>query len=167
MKTPDRYNPAMVVLHWLTVLLLLGAGFLSEDEGGGSSPINIHMILGAILLVVLVVRLILRLTLRRPAWAVTGNDFLDKLGELVHVGLYVFAFWILAAGGMIAMQRNLIAYVMGTGSLVQGRVGFPYGALHQFGWIAVLSLLFLHVGAALYHQFIIRDNLLKRMWFPA
>jgi len=167
MKTPDRYNPIMVVLHWLTVLLLLGAGLLSDGEGGGSSPINIHMILGAILLAVLVIRLLLRLTLRRPAWAGTGNAFLDKLGELVHAGLYVFAFWILAVGGMIAMQRNLIGYVMGTGTVVQGRVGFLYGALHEFGWIAVLCLLFLHVGAALYHQFIIRDNLLKRMWFAA
>jgi cytochrome b561 len=167
MKTPDRYNPAMVVLHWLTVLLLLGAGFLSDGEGGGSSPINIHMILGVLLLVVLIIRLVLRLVIRRPAWAGTGSDLLDKLGELVHAGLYFFAFLILAAGGMIAMQRNLIGYVMGTGSASYGEVGFVYGALHQLGWIAVLCLLFLHVGAALYHQFIIKDNLLKRMWFTA
>lgn len=167
MKTPDRYNPAMVVLHWLTVLLLLGAGMLSDGEGRGASPINIHMILGVILSVVLVIRLILRFTLRRPAWASTGSPFLDKLGELVHVGLYFFAFLILAFGGLIAVQRNLIGYVMGTGAVVQGRVGFFYGAMHQLGWVGIILLLLLHVGAALYHQFIIRDNLLKRMWFTA
>lgn len=167
MTTPDRYNPVMVVLHWLTVLLILGAGLLSDSEGGGSSPINIHMILGAVLLLVMVIRLILRLTLRRPAWASTGNVFLNKIGELVHVGLYFFAFLILAFGGLIAVQRNLIGYVMGTGSVVQGRVGFFYGALHEFGWLAIVCLLFLHVGAALYHQFIIKDNLLKRMWFAS
>lgn len=167
MKTPERYNPAMVVLHWLTVLLLLGAGLLSEDEGGGASPINIHMILGAALLVVMVIRLTLRLTVARPARAGTGSEFLDRLGELVHMGLYFFAFLILAFGGLIALQRNLIGFVVGAGPAVRGEVGFLYGAGHQFGWIGVLALLFLHVAGALYHQFIIKDNLLKRMWFAA
>ena len=163
MNTPNRYNPASVVLHWLTVLLILSAGLLADGEG--SAPINIHMILGAVLLLVMIVRLILRLTTRRPAWASTGNPFLDKLGELVHVGLYFFAFLILAFGGLIAVQRNLFAYVMGTGSASSGEVGFFYGALHQLGWLGVITLLFLHIGGALYHQFIIKDNLLKRMWF--
>jgi len=165
MNTPIRYNPAVVVLHWLTVLLILGAGLLAEGES--SSPINIHMILGAGLLLVMIVRLILRLTVRRPAWANTGNPFLDKLGELVHVGLYFFAFLILGFGGLIAAQRNLFAYVMGTGVASSGEVGFFYRALHQLGWLGVLALLSLHVGGALYHQFIIKDNLLKRMWFAA
>jgi len=165
MNTPNRYNPAMVVLHWLTVLLILGAGLLSDSEGGGSSPIDIHMILGALLLLVMAVRLVLRFTTRRPAWASTGNEFLNKIGELVHLGLYFFAFLILVFGGLIAAQRNLFAYVMGTGTASYGEVGFFYGALHQLGWFAIVSLLFLHVGAALYHQFIIKDNLLNRMWF--
>jgi cytochrome b561 len=164
MKTPERYNPAMVVLHWLTVLLLLGAGLLSEDEGG-RAPINIHMILGAALLGVMVIRLILRFTFPRPPKAGTGSEFLDKLGELVHMGLYFFAFLILAFGGLIAVQRNLIGYLVGTGPVVRGEIGFLYGAGHQLGWIGVLVLLFLHVAGALYHQFIIKDNLLKRMWF--
>ena len=81
------------------------------------------------------------------------------------MGLYFFAFLILAFGGLIAAQRNLIGYVMGTGSVLSGRVGFFYGAIHQLGWFGVISLLVLHVGGALYHQFIVKDNLLKRMWF--
>lgn len=167
MNTPNRYNPAMVALHWLTVLLILSAGLLADNEGGGSSPIDIHMILGGLLLLVMVARLILRLTTRRPAWASTGNEFLNKIGELVHVGLYFFAFLILGFGGLIAVQRNLFAYVLGTGPASYGEVGFFYGALHQLGWLGVISLLVLHIGAAFYHQFIIKDNLLKRMWFAS
>lgn len=154
----------MVVLHWLTVILMLGSGFLADDEGGGSSPINIHMILGALLLVTLVIRLIVRFTVQRPAWANTGNKFLNKLGELVHVGLYFFAFFILIFGGLIASKRDLIGYVLGTGDVVRVRLGL-IGGMHQLGWLAIVGLLFLHVGGALYHQFIIRDNLFSRMWF--
>lgn len=65
MNTPKRYHPALVTLHWLTVVLLLGAGLLSES--GGRSPVSIHMILGALLLVVMLIRLVVRLTTRHPA----------------------------------------------------------------------------------------------------
>jgi len=162
MESPKRYHPLSVTLHWLTVILILGAGLLSES--GGSSPIGIHMILGAFLLVTMVVRLIVRLTVKRPAWANTGNPFLNKLGEWVHIGLYFFAFYILALGGLIAAQRNLIGYALGTGSAMRLKDGF-LGGLHQLGWLAILGLLLLHVGGAVYHQFIIKDNLLSRMWF--
>ncbi|MHB8777342.1 MAG: cytochrome b/b6 domain-containing protein [Anaerolineales bacterium] len=54
--------------------------------------------------------------------------------------------------------------MLGAGSVSHARVGF-ISALHQLGWIAILGLLVLHVGGAVYHQFIIKDNLLGRMWF--
>ncbi|MEP7137546.1 MAG: cytochrome b/b6 domain-containing protein [Chloroflexota bacterium] len=163
MKNPERYNPIMVVLHWLTVLLILGAGFLADNEGGGSSPIDIHMILGALLLVVLVLRLVLRFVTRRPAWADTGNAVLNRLGELVHWGLYAVAFFILGMGGWIAYNRNLFAAVTGSGT-AGGRVGFT-GEIHSFGWSLAVLLILGHVGAAFYHQFVIKDNLIARMWF--
>ena len=162
MNTPKRYNPFLVTLHWLTVILLLGAGFLAEDHGG--SPINTHMILGALLLVVMLVRVIVRFTTKRPVWADTGNQLLNKLGELVHLGLYLAAFFILGMGALIAYNRNLFAYVMDSSATVVRRVGF-IGEIHQLGWIMVMGLLLLHVGAALYHQFIIKDNLMARMWY--
>ena len=162
MNTPKRYNSLMVVLHWLTVVLILGAGLLSE--GGGQSPINTHMILGSLLLVTMIIRLIVRLMSKRPARASTGNEFLDKLGEWVHIGLYFFAFYILSFGALIASQRNLFGYVLGTGSATRLKNEF-IGSLHQLGWIAIMGLLFLHIGGALYHQFIIKDKLLDRMWF--
>jgi len=162
MNTTKRYHPIMVVLHWLTVVLLVASGLLADSEGG-SSPINIHMILGALLLVTLVIRLIVRFATKRPEWANTGNKYLNLLGELVHVGLYFFAFFILVVGGMLASKRNLLGYALGTGALVRGRYGI-IGELHQLGWFVIVMLLFLHVAGALYHQFIIKDNLFGRMW---
>ncbi|MBI5840218.1 MAG: cytochrome b/b6 domain-containing protein [Chloroflexi bacterium] len=162
MNTPRRYNPVLVALHWFTVMLMLGAGFLSEDEGG-SSPINIHMMLGGLLLVILVARLIVRFTTQRPAWATTGNALLNKLGRLVHVGLYGMAFFILGLGGLIAYKRNLFAVVLGTG--FANDEGWTLTRIHHLGWILALLLIFAHVGTALYHQFILKDNLFERMWF--
>ena len=36
---------------------------------------------------------------------------------------------------------------------------------HGLGAKFMIGLLVLHAGAALYHQFFIKDGLLKRMWF--
>ncbi|MBK9600533.1 MAG: cytochrome b/b6 domain-containing protein [Anaerolineales bacterium] len=161
MNTPTRYHPLSVALHWLTVLLMLGAGFLSES--GGNSPINIHMMLGSMLLMVMITRLIVRFITKQPAQADTGNALFNKLGEWMHYGLYLAAFFILGMGALIANKRNLFAVAMGNGS-VAGRAG-SLGEIHQLGWFLVILLVLGHVGAALYHQFILKDNLLNRMWF--
>ncbi len=43
--------------------------------------------------------------------------------------------------------------------------GFFLGAFHGFSWTVLLFLIILHVAAALYHQFLRKDNLFGRMWF--
>jgi cytochrome b561 len=45
------------------------------------------------------------------------------------------------------------------------RGGFTLGAFHGLSWTLLLLLLLLHVGAALYHQFLRRDGIFRRMWF--
>ncbi len=49
--------------------------------------------------------------------------------------------------------------------LVFGEFRFGLGGLHGMIWVLLLLSILLHVGAALYHQFFIKDNLFKRMWF--
>ena len=73
------------------------------------------------------------------------------------------SFFILILGGLIAARRNLFAVVAGSG-VVNGRPGI-LGPIHHLGWFLLLALLALHVAAALYHQFLLKDNLLARMWF--
>ncbi|MFT3890448.1 MAG: cytochrome b/b6 domain-containing protein [Anaerolineales bacterium] len=161
MNTPKRYHPFLVTMHWLTVLLMLGAGFLADDHGG--PPVNTHMILGALLLAVLVIRVIVRLTTFIPAIAETGNPFFNRLGGRVHLGLYLSMLFILGMGALIALRRNLIGYVLSNGTVTRG-AGI-LGSIHHAGWFAALGLIAVHVGAALYHQFILKDNLIARMWY--
>jgi len=162
MNTPKRYHPLLVTLHWLTLILLFGAGLLSEV--GWRSPINIHMVIGSALLLVMVIRVIVRFTTKRPEWAETGNPLLNKLGELTHLGLYLGTFFILGMGALIAYNRNIFAYLLDPTVTVARRAGFV-GEIHQLGWILTVGLVLLHVGAALYHQFILKDNLFARMWY--
>ena len=215
---PKRYHPAMVILHWLIAVLILGTVLLAqENEGGrerfrpgqgnfprpesqegnpsqtfdsdeappqafpqGSFPqqredqnifssIGIHMILGMIILVLLVIRLILRWTSKHPDWASAGNKFLDWIGNLTHFGLYVLTFAMVITGIILADQRGILARTFGFGSTpTPGSFrlgGFSLGFFHGGIWTLLLLLIVLHVGAALYHQFILKDNLMGRMWF--
>ncbi len=42
---------------------------------------------------------------------------------------------------------------------------FLFRAFHELSWQILLVLIILHVAAALYHQFLLKDNLMGRMWF--
>ena len=141
-------------------------------QGGNQSifsMIGLHMILGIIILVLLVIRLLVRWRTKHPEWQSAGNKFFDWVGNLTHFGLYVLTFGMAITGIMLADQRGMLARVFGIGSTPTPgsfrRGGFSLGSLHGGIWTLLLLLMLLHIGAALYHQFILKDNLLGRMWF--
>ena len=45
--------------------------------------------------------------------------------------------------------------------------GLPTGDLHELGQPAFIALIVAHVAAALWHQFVQRDGLIRRMVVPA
>jgi cytochrome b561 len=173
---PKRYNPVLVTLHWIIAGLIFGTVLLAgEDEGGGAATIagiptiGVHMLLGITILVLLTIRLIIRWRAQHPDWASTGNRFLDKVGELTHWALYLFTFGMTITGISLATRGNRLARMLGlAGATPSGQFrprGFSIGMFHGAIWFFLLLLILLHVGAALYHQFILKDNLLSRMWY--
>ena len=182
---PKRYSPVLVTLHWIVAILIFGTAFLAgggegRREGGGAATIagipilGVHMILGITVLVLLVIRLIIRWRTQHPDWATTGNRFLDKVGELTHWALYFFTFSMTITGIFLATQGNRFARVFGLAGTTQlgqfpsGQFrprGFSIGMFHGVSWFFLLLLVLLHIGAALYHQFILKDKLLARMWY--
>jgi cytochrome b561 len=141
--------------------------FQPENVTPQDTAVTPHMLFGAAVLVLMVARLLVRWRTKHPEWATTGNAFLDKVGTLTHLGLYLLTFSILIAGGAMAYQQGVIgaALGLGTATITRGGPGFFIGALHGLSWNLLFLLLLLHVGAALYHQFIRKDNLLSRMWY--
>jgi cytochrome b561 len=146
-------------------------GGFPRQAGGQSifSTIGLHMIVGISVLVLLVIRLIVRFVTKQPAWQSAGNKFFDWIGSLTHFGLYVLTFTMVVTGIILADQRGMLARVFGIGSTPTPgsfrRGGFSLGFFHGGVWTLLILLIALHIGAALYHQFILKDNLLGRMWF--
>ena len=58
--------------------------------------------------------------------------------------------------------ENIMA---GNGSMPENLFVYPERAVHGNFAYVIAALVALHIGAALYHQFIRKDNLLSRMWY--
>ncbi len=170
---PARYHPVHVVLHWLIALMVIGAfavGMTLLDSTPNSAPekvtyLQYHATWGQILALLLIVRLITRFVFKRPAPADAGHPFLNFASKAVHLLLYVGVFFMLFSGGSMSMQAGLMNVFAGQGSLPEDFHIYAVRSVHGITFSLLFILILIHIGAAMYHQFIRKDNLLSRMWF--
>jgi cytochrome b561 len=64
-----------------------------------------------------------------------------------------------------SLQANLMAVYQGQASLPENFMVYPPRLVHGTMFSLLFILILVHVGAAFYHQFILKDRLLSRMWF--
>lgn len=173
-STPERYGRVAVTLHWLSALLivaLLGSGFRAELTADAVQKITIlrlHAVLGISVLV---------LTLARIGWwwfidtkpaTPDGTPGLQRrAGKLVHTLFYIVILGMAASGiGMLALSGAATILLGGAAGPLPEFEQFRPRVPHGIGARLMLTLLVLHVGAALYHHVIRRDGLLRRMGLP-
>ena len=171
-ETPKRYHPVHVALHWaiaiMTILAIAVGMFVLNpipDTAEKTGMLQIHAVWGALLGLLLAARLVTRFTLPRPAPATAGNAFLDSVAKVVHFLLYVGVIGMVISGMGTAMQANLPGVFGGTAPFPADFMAYPPRIGHGFTALALLGIIGLHFAAAMYHQFIKKDNLLARMWF--
>ncbi|MCX4196719.1 cytochrome b/b6 domain-containing protein [Methylobacterium organophilum] len=165
-----RYGTVSRVFHWLMALLIvwqflkLGDRIAEGEHWVGQTLVPWHVSMGAVLLVLVVLRILWSASQlsRRPlhdpatAWLVKGG----------HLALY---------GCMVAMPVTGVLYLVGNGyglkvfgqQLVEKGPEIAWaasvGGLHSpLAWLTVL-LVIGHIGAALYHQLVKRDDIMQRM----
>lgn len=172
-NAPTRYRPLQVTFHWLTVVLLFAMFLLGTymsrlpNDAGKIALLTAHMTLGSITLIVIIARFIYRFRLPRPAHATVGNAFLDWIGKVVHYLLYMLVFLMAVSGISLSLQAGLLPIIFGRAGVALPADFYDFAARMLHGVIApvLVLLIVLHIGAALYHQFLLKDNLLSRMWY--
>ncbi len=170
-----RYHPALVALHWIMAILILMALFFGKVLLSGMSnaiPTKVeglagHMTIGLIIGALLVTRLIVRLVSTKPPHAETGNALLDRIGIATHWILYLLVALMVLSGLGIALSAGLFPIVFGGSGdpLPETFAGLAPRIAHGVVSTILIALLLLHVAAALYHQFFLRDGLFRRVWF--
>jgi cytochrome b561 len=171
---PKRYHPLLVSLHWLLALMIIAMlviGMFSlkwmPNNPAKLLPLGFHMATGILILILMVIRLVVRLTTQKPEPATAGNRFLDLIGRLTHYALYFFAILMALSGFSTAIQADLfnIVFRASGASLPVDFFVYPVRYVHGYVALILIALILLHFGAAMYHQFLRKDNLLSRMWF--
>ena len=164
-----RYGIVAVALHWTSaaaVFLLLPLGFLaaaSSDTARSIALLRIHVPMGI---------LVLLLTILRLAWwrhdprpdAVAGPRWQVISAKATHLLLYAVLILMGSSGIglMIASGAGSSLFGDEPAALPQFTRYAPM-VIHALGAFALVALLILHVGAALYHQLYRRDATLLRM----
>lgn len=162
-----RYSKSMVVIHWLTVLLILGAWLTST--GGrhmAENPPLLHFSLGLAVLVLVLPRLLLRLVGGAPAEVRTGG-LLAAAAKVGHAVLYLFLLALPLSGWYAASRLGVPVSFLGLqlpaiAERVQGAPGL-IADLHENAGTIILYLAGLHAVMAVWHQFVLRDGTLQRM----
>jgi cytochrome b561 len=165
------YDRETVVLHWLTVALVVAAWLLAQfiDDFPRGTPRtlarSVHVTLGVVLAVVLA---------RRLLWRRGGGARLEpepgwrgRAAVLMHYALYALLGLVVIAG---------VANVWIRGDDLFGVVRLPsfapddkplretVGSVHEWIANALLILAALHAATALWHHWVLKDGVLRRMW---
>ena len=173
--TGEKYHPALVALHWLLAVLIFfawGVGALSLEEMPNSSPdkipaLRVHMVTGIAILALMLVRLAVRFGTRRPTAVDTGHPLLDRAAVLAHYGLYALVILMAASGFATALAAGLPDIVFGGSGkpLPESFAAYPARTVHGLVGSLLALLVLVHIIAALWHHFVRRDGLLRRMTF--
>lgn len=170
-----RYHPALVALHWLLGLMVVAAlvaGNVMLDAMPNSDPAKIdglraHMSIGIAVLILMVIRLALHVFTTKPAAIDTGSAMINFGGKAAHWALYLLVFAMCASGMAIANIAGLPDIVFGGSGAALPATFDDIAPRMAHGLLSNLLILVIlaHAGAALWHQFLRKDNLLARMWF--
>lgn len=178
---PGRYTAVAVALHWLVALLVIGnvvggwlAGWLGNDadpaqKAASLSIITLHKSVGLTILALTLVRLGWRLANPPPPLPAYMTVFERRAAIAVHLGFYLLLLVLPLTGWAMVSSRPSAAALSWFGLIGVPDLSVPAQLLgllrdshHRLGWV-LTGLVLLHVGAALKHRILDRDNILARM----
>jgi cytochrome b561 len=185
LRPVDRYTRVAIALHWsialavvalsITGLWMVDAIKQPESRATAFQTYQLHKSLGLTVLVLTGLRLIWRLTHPAPPLPVGMTSFERAAAKATHILFYAMMIAIPVAGwAMVSASK------FGLPTIVFGLFEWPHiswivglddkasaealaKVAHKYMGYGLAALLILHVGAALKHHFINRDNVLARM----
>jgi cytochrome b561 len=164
-----QYSQRTAIIHWLVFVLFIAAFFLgheldeSKDLVQKLSMYPLHFIIGDLVLLLTLLRIYFRKKDGEPAPA-NANPLLNKLAAATHVLLNASIVAAVISGVVTAATSGVIAALKaGDTSLIPDFDKVEAKEFHELFIGIVLLLVAFHVAAALYHQLIVKDNLLSRI----
>jgi len=172
-NSSSHYGAISKILHWLLFILLAGlvvSGLAAEELGEHLEKVvmGLHIAVGTTVLLLVLIRLVWRVTNSVPALPATAQRWENLLARLTHFALYVLMLAQPLTGVLMMQFEGHSIDVFGLFSIPplvakNKSTGHLFEEMHEVLWIFLALLVALHVAAALYHHFIRKDDVLRRM----
>lgn len=170
----NHYHALTIGMHWLTLLLLIGVYALIELRGmypKGSDPRELmkqwHFMLGLMVSVLVFARLVSRLRWRVPPITPRPPVLQRWIATVMHIALYVFLIVMPLLGWLTLSAKGRVIPFFGLDLPALISVDKPLANnledIHALIGTAGYYLIGLHAAAALFHQYFLRDDTLRRM----
>jgi len=173
-RGPNRYSLASIGLHWLMLVLIVGAYVaieLRETFPKGSDPREAlktwHYLLGFLVFGLVWLRIAARLI-----WASPGSDAGEPAlqrfaASVVHLGLYLFMIGMPILGWLIlsAEGETIRIFAVHIPTIMEENETLAEGFEEAHELVGTIGywLIGLHAAASLVHHYIFRDRVLVRM----
>lgn len=183
-----HYGQISRCMHWLLALLIIAQFSLvfvftwiaSEDSGGShhhehqaaglhETLMMLHKSVGLLILLFGLALIIWRVTQPKPSLQ-EHPVWQRLLARVVHFVIYAVIIAQPVFGALMVTSNGQSMPFFGLFSIpafiaLGEQAGSTLGALHAFtGWWIVLIALALHITGSLFHHFVHKDDVLKRMW---
>lgn len=172
-ETTSAHPRKIVLLHWLTVLCLCFAAglILLRDEVAQRTLrqwlLEGHRHFGLLVLTLFFVRVIVRIRTGKLPNASSTSRIIRALATLTHVALYALLLTLPLLGWALSNAQDRPVHFFGATlpALVHADedLADTLQVWHvDAAWI-LLGLVLLHISAALWHHFVLRDGVLRTM----
>jgi cytochrome b561 len=170
-NTRERFGAVAASLHWVIAAGIVAQYFLAEageDAGAGVlDAMALHRSIGIALLALALVRLFWRIAQPRPVWPGSMKPYEILLARAVHTAFYALLFAIPLSGWALSSLEGESLSIFGLFSMPALPTGAASESLieevHEVLFNLLLALVILHAAAALKHQFVDHDGVLKSM----
>ncbi len=154
------------------ILVALAIGLYCSYLEHGSAQrqflMDIHKSLGMTALALLVIRIPIRAAKAEPEWRHQPPLHERLASKIVHLALYALMILMPISGYITSASEGRAVPWFGLFNwpnlLVEDRpLGKMVGVVHHYGGYTFFALLFLHLGAVVWHRVVRRDEVLSRM----
>jgi len=172
--TTIEYGSAARWLHWLVAIVIflmiwLGLQQAGMEKGPDKSELRaLHASIGLIALALMTLRIVWRFLNAVPAYPDDMPGWQRATSTLVHWGIYIAVFVQLISGPMTVATNGTALPFFGLFSIPlpvaeNSDVHHFWEEVHEVTWAIIAALLIVHVLAAFYNHFVLKNNVLRRM----
>lgn len=175
MEKKHRYSLIIQICHWLTAPLVIGLFILGiwmvelsyYDPWYQPAP-DLHKSFGILLFGIMLIRVLAKISQQAPSPMRNLVHWQALLAKMTHLLMYIFIFTIIITGYLMSTASGKpviwfewlkIPAIISYGD-VQADLA---GDIHQYTAYALILLVVLHIIGFIQHQFIHKDQIIKRI----